>query len=146
MEEYRKSYNAGVEKIKRFEIFKDNFKYIEQHNSLSNQTYKLGLNKFSDLTLDEFKSIYLSSSPIDSLLDESEIDFSYLPEVNSSLSLPDSVDWRKQGAVLPIKEQGSCGKLLSIYKAKIYQTDFYFFLLYGMEWNEMKGVVGRSQQ
>lgn len=114
MLEHGKVYNGLGEKVERFEIFKDNLRYIEGHNSLPNQTYKLGLNQFSDLTDEEFESIYLGS-PIDiddadqAILDyESESDY-YLPEVNYSSSMPISVDWRAEGVVLPIKDQGRCG-------------------------------------
>ncbi|KAG6424937.1 hypothetical protein SASPL_115360 [Salvia splendens] len=44
-----KSYNAISEKGDRFEIFKDNMKFINEHNSVD-RPYKLGLNRFADLT------------------------------------------------------------------------------------------------
>lgn len=107
--EHGKSYNGLGEKDKRFEIFKDNLRYIDEQNSVANRTYKLGLNRFADLTNDEYRSMYLgtktdamrrfSRSPSDR----------YLPKAGNSL--PDSVDWRKEGAVVPVKDQGSCGKL-----------------------------------
>ncbi|KAL5074731.1 hypothetical protein RYX36_013715, partial [Vicia faba] len=49
--------NLG-EKDKRFGIFKDNLRFIDEHNA-ENRTYKVGLNRFADLSNQEYKSIYL---------------------------------------------------------------------------------------
>ncbi|XP_058070087.1 cysteine proteinase mucunain-like [Magnolia sinica] len=101
-----KSYNALGEKEKRFEIFRDNLLFINEHNA-GNHTYTLGLNKFADLTNEEFRSLYLGAK-IDSKLRLSKAKsdrYSYI----QGEELPDSIDWREKGAVVPIKDQGSCG-------------------------------------
>ncbi|KAI9200330.1 hypothetical protein LWI28_006126 [Acer negundo] len=102
-----KVYNALGEKEKRFEIFKDNLRFIDEHNS-ENRTYTVGLNRFSDLTNEEYRSMYLGAkkSVKRNTLKAKSSD-RYLPRVGESL--PDSVDWRKKGAVVDVKDQGSCG-------------------------------------
>lgn len=104
-----KNYNALGEKEKRFEIFKDNLRYVNEHNSVE-RTYKVGLNKFADLTNEEFRKIYLGSKM------ERKIDHRFHGKVNSQRylfkggdELPESVDWREKGAVVPVKDQGQCG-------------------------------------
>lgn len=107
-----KVYNALDEKEKRFEIFKDNLRFIDEHNS-ENRTYKVGLNRFADLTNDEYRSMYLgarSGASKSSL--KAKRSNRYQPRVGESL--PESVDWRKGGAVVGVKDQGSCGKFLII--------------------------------
>ncbi|KAJ4701705.1 Cysteine proteinase [Melia azedarach] len=102
-----KVYNALDEKEKRFEIFKDNLRFIDEHNS-ENRTYKVGLNRFADLTNDEYRSMYLgarSGASKSSL--KAKRSNRYQPRVGESL--PESVDWRKGGAVVGVKDQGSCG-------------------------------------
>ncbi|KAK6938647.1 LOW QUALITY PROTEIN: Granulin [Dillenia turbinata] len=101
-----KNYNALGEKEKRFEIFKDNLRFIDQHNS-QNLTYKLGLNRFADLTNEEYRSIYLGRKIHEkrNLLKAKRSD-RYTFRVGDSL--PDSVDWREKGAVAQVKDQGSC--------------------------------------
>ncbi|RZC48483.1 hypothetical protein C5167_016907 [Papaver somniferum] len=102
-----KVYNALGEKERRFEIFKDNLKFIDEHNSQIGLSYKVGLNKFADLTNDEYRKMYLGTK-IDSKRSL------YSPKsdrysVRDGDDLPDSIDWRTKGAVAPVKDQGSCG-------------------------------------
>ncbi|XP_044511549.1 cysteine proteinase RD21A-like [Mangifera indica] len=102
-----KVYNALGEKEKRFEIFKDNLRFIDEHNS-EKRTYKVGLNRFADLTNEEYRSKYLGARTgfrKNSL--KSKASDRYQPRVGEEL--PDFVDWRKEGAVVDVKDQGSCG-------------------------------------
>lgn len=101
-----KNYNALGEKERRFSIFKDNLRFIDEHNS-KNLTYKLGLNRFADLTNEEYRSRFLGTRMnANRRLNRPKSDrYAY----RAGDSLPESVDWRKEGAVAPIKDQGSCG-------------------------------------
>ncbi|KAI3737152.1 hypothetical protein L2E82_27147 [Cichorium intybus] len=99
-----KSYNALGEKEKRFEIFKDNLRYIEEHNS-GNHSYKLGLNKFADLTNEEYRSGFAGAIPKRKF--NNVRSNRYSPRHGDAL--PDFVDWRSKGAVAAVKTQGSCG-------------------------------------
>ncbi|XP_057502568.1 actinidain-like [Actinidia eriantha] len=102
--EYGKSYNALGEKERRFEIFKDNLRFVDEHNADVNRSYRVGLNQFSDLTVEEYQSIYLGNrfNPR-----RTKVSDRYEPRVGDQL--PDSIDWRAKGAVLGIKNQGNCG-------------------------------------
>ncbi|KAK2978499.1 hypothetical protein RJ640_006198 [Escallonia rubra] len=108
--EHGKSYNRLGEKEKRFQIFKDNFHFIDEQNA-ANRSFKLGLNRFADLTNEEYRSMYLGTK-IDSKkrLAKGRKSDRYAPRASDSL--PESVDWRAKGAVAPVKDQGSCGELL----------------------------------
>ncbi|KAF3963543.1 hypothetical protein CMV_012083 [Castanea mollissima] len=99
-----KTYRSIEEKLHRFEIFKDNLKHIDERNK-EISSYWLGLNEFADLSHEEFKNKYLGLKPALPETRGSSRDFSYRDEVD----LPKSVDWRKKGAVTPVKNQGSCG-------------------------------------
>ena len=104
--EHGKAYNGLGEKEKRFQIFKDNLKFIDEHNAL-NLSYKLGLNRFADLSNDEYRSTFLGTKPrAMNRLSKTKSD-RYAPRVGDQL--PDAVDWRKEGAVTAVKDQGQCG-------------------------------------
>jgi len=52
---YEKTYSLDTQEAKdRFRAFKDNLKFIREHNA-KNLEYKLGLNQFSDMTHAEYK-------------------------------------------------------------------------------------------
>ncbi|XP_024533602.1 low-temperature-induced cysteine proteinase [Selaginella moellendorffii] len=95
---------------RRFETFKENFRYIEEHNRAGKHSYRLGLNQFSDLTSEEFRQRFLGLRPdlIDSPVLKMPRD-SDIEEGFQNVDLPASVDWRKHGAVTAPKDQGSCG-------------------------------------
>ncbi|KAG8390910.1 hypothetical protein BUALT_Bualt01G0132600 [Buddleja alternifolia] len=108
MVKHGKSYNAVGEKERRFQIFKDNLRYIEEQNAAEGRTYKLGLNRFADLTNEEYRNTYLGVRHHGQrrLSGRRKSD---LYEPREGDSLPESIDWRNKGAVAPIKDQGSCG-------------------------------------
>ncbi|XP_047322200.1 cysteine protease XCP1-like [Impatiens glandulifera] len=108
MDKHGKIYESIEEKLNRFELFKDNLKHIvERNKEVTN--YWLGLTPFADLSHDEFKRNYLGLK-LDltnrrSVSSHEPADFTY----EDVFDIPKSVDWRKKGAVTPVKNQGSCG-------------------------------------
>lgn len=104
-----KAYNGIDEREKRFQIFKENLKFIDDHNS-ENRTYKVGLNMFADLTNEEYRALYLGtrSPPARRVMKAKTASRRYA--VNNLDRLPESMDWRTRGAVAPVKNQGSCGE------------------------------------
>lgn len=107
IEKHAKIYETIEEKLHRFEIFKENLKHIDERNKMVSN-YWLGLNEFADMTHEEFKNKYLGFK-VDQLPEnrQSSEDFSYR-DIDVE-AIPKSVDWRKKGAVTPVKNQGSCG-------------------------------------
>ena len=105
---YGKVYSIA-EEISRFKIFLQNYKKIVEHNR-KNKEVKLSLNKFGDMTTEEFQALhiggYVHSSKVaqDNFLGafRSQVDFGVL-------NVPESVDWREKGAVTPVKNQQKCG-------------------------------------
>jgi C1A family cysteine protease len=95
---YSKSYDTN-DFFHRFAVFKDNLDYINEENAM-NKTYTLGVNEYSDLTHHEWSEIFLTRLPQRSG-EITSLDNFRVPN--------DDVDWRKQGAVTPVKNQGSCG-------------------------------------
>lgn len=104
MSRHGKIYETIEEKLLRFEVFKDNLKHIDDRNKVVSN-YWLGLNEFADLSHQEFKNKYLGLKvDLSQRRESSEEEFTY-----RDVDLPKSVDWRKKGAVTPVKNQGQCG-------------------------------------
>lgn len=104
--QHDKSYSSEEERQQRLKIFEDNLEFVNNHNSLGNSTYTLSLNAYADLTHHEFRSSKLGlSSSANDLIRLKHNNPVQLPDVG----VPDSVDWRNQGAVTNVKDQGNCG-------------------------------------
>lgn len=101
---HSKIYVSPEEKVKRYEVFKQNLKHIVETNR-RNGSYWLGLNQFADVAHEEFKSTYLGLKTGMDGPARAPTAFRY----ENSVNLPWSVDWRKKGAVTPVKNQGECG-------------------------------------
>ncbi|PWA87626.1 senescence-specific cysteine protease SAG39 [Artemisia annua] len=105
MSQFGRVYNDNVEKEMRRNIFKKNVEYIESFNSLGNRSYKLGINKFSDQTNDEFKASLNGHKLSHKSKSPRPTAFRY----ENVSEVPDSIDWRTKGAVTEVKDQGACG-------------------------------------
>ncbi|XP_058219544.1 senescence-specific cysteine protease SAG39-like [Rhododendron vialii] len=90
------------EEEKRLKIFKDNVEYIESFNKAANKSYKLAVNQSADLTNEEFKLRNGFKSHGYSTVASS---FKY----ENVTATPSCMDWRKEGVVTPVKDQGDCG-------------------------------------
>ncbi|CAG9314229.1 unnamed protein product [Blepharisma stoltei] len=101
MKRYHKQYTPE-EYESRFYIFTQNSAFIRIHNSL-NKSWTLGYNEFTDLSPEEFKSIYLQTTPAPRI-PAKPLSSSF----EKSLKIPLTIDWRTQGAVTPVGNQGSC--------------------------------------
>ncbi|KAL3501099.1 hypothetical protein ACH5RR_035548 [Cinchona calisaya] len=94
------------EKQKRFNVFKANVHHIHKVNQMD-KPYKLKLNRFADMTNHEFRNFYSSEVKHFRMLHGSRANTGFMHE--KTVNLPASVDWRKQGAVTAVKDQGKCG-------------------------------------
>lgn len=110
MKVYGRLYNDEAERAKRFYIFKENVEYIEAFNKGYGKkgSYKLGVNQFADLTNEKFlaSKTGLQGIPRQSNNnDNNKTPFRY----GNVTSVPESINWKKKGAVTGVKDQHSCG-------------------------------------
>ncbi|XWS10149.1 hypothetical protein CRYUN_Cryun39dG0050400 [Craigia yunnanensis] len=105
MAKHGRTYQNKAEKDKRFKIFKKNLEYVQNFNNAGNKTYKLSINKYSDLTHDEFVAARTGYLRPGNAATSTKTPFSYA----EFTEVPSSLDWREEGAVTPIKDQGDCG-------------------------------------
>jgi len=106
-ENHGKTYSDDMESHRK-SIFLSNLKRIEMHNILhskGHKSYTLGVNEYADLEHSEFVKLmngYQSS-------ESSNFDRATYMEPMIPYTLPSSVDWRDEGYVTPVKNQGHCG-------------------------------------
>jgi C1A family cysteine protease len=87
-------------------VFNQTLAFIRQHNEEADagaHSYRCGVNKFSDLTLAEFRKAYLSGLTTKPTRNNNTV------FIENAEAPSETVDWRTKGAVTPVKDQGSCG-------------------------------------
>ncbi|KAK7283383.1 hypothetical protein RIF29_12857 [Crotalaria pallida] len=112
--QHNKTYSSEQEKLHRFKVFQDNHAFVSQHNNnnnnqVGNSTYTLSLNAFADLTHHEFKASHLGGLSPRLLRFNHTQDRKIHNDDDDILRVPSEFDWRNNGAVTPVKDQGSCG-------------------------------------
>ncbi|CAF2873916.1 unnamed protein product [Rotaria sp. Silwood2] len=105
---HKKHYNSVEEENVRRNIWEANVAKIRQHNleaDIGIHTYTLGINRFGDLTHEEFKQ-QMNGLKITNKTNKFDRHTFLAP---SHVAIPDAIDWRKEGYVTPVKDQGQCG-------------------------------------
>ncbi|XP_069129562.1 cathepsin O-like [Argopecten irradians] len=126
VDQYKKSYaNHPGELHSRFNIFKDNLMRIEKLNQPNNKsTAWYGINKFSDLTPEEFKVSYLTDlkphhHPLKTQNHVTQTEKLY------TLGIPEKLDWRdfkNKSYVSQVKNQNSCGGCWAFSTAEVMES------------------------
>eukprot|EP00698_Gefionella_okellyi_P005102 TRINITY_DN14685_c0_g1_i1.p1 TRINITY_DN14685_c0_g1~~TRINITY_DN14685_c0_g1_i1.p1 ORF type:complete len:320 (-),score=62.27 TRINITY_DN14685_c0_g1_i1:123-1082(-) len=89
----------GREFEHRLSVFAKNIERVAELNKMDTATHKL--NKFADLTAEEFAALYLSPMKANK---HSFPQLERVPQTNQT-----SWDWVPKGAVTAVKDQGQCG-------------------------------------
>ncbi len=112
-EEYKdafsKMYADQADEENHRQAFEENIQVIAELNAKNDageHSFRCGVNFYTDLSHDEFRSRYLASGPSMAEADEW---YRSLPKSNITADPPASVDWKAKGAVGPVKNQGACG-------------------------------------
>ncbi|KAL0652212.1 hypothetical protein Bca4012_094903 [Brassica carinata] len=108
MSRFHRVYSDISEQASRFEIFKKNLEFVETFNMNTNITFKLDVNQFSDLTDKEFLAKYMGLVVPEGTNEVSETDKTMSFRYENVSETGESLDWRQEGAVSSVKNQGQC--------------------------------------
>jgi len=86
----------------RYNLWKENLNYIH-HSNQQNKSYTLAMNKFGDLTTEEFRSMYNGAKH------SAKVQATRVHKGLKSVTDDGSWDWVGQGYVTGVKDQGQCG-------------------------------------
>lgn len=119
---HHRVYRDPAEKARGFENFLVNIEYVLGWNSRKathSPSHAVGLNRFADLSNEEFKAKYLSRIPRVREMRRGRVERGEVYSAPWSCEAPTSLDWRKKGVVTAVKDQGDCGELLSCFTFKL---------------------------
>lgn len=123
--DFKRSYRPdSAEFVLRQQIFEENLSGVRAHNAAVNQTWKLGINRFSDQTANESASFFGYNRMAESGYDREALrkhQGPYTAMIPDAGPLPNAVDWTARpgnplhtwttapSLMTGQKEQGSCG-------------------------------------
>jgi cathepsin L len=96
---HKKDYNGVDDFHGAFNNFKTNLKMINEHNA-AGKSYTLAMNAYGDMTFEDFSRKVLGYKPANTSAPQTHV---------MSGNAASSVDWRKEGIVNAVKNQGQCG-------------------------------------
>ncbi|XP_073506899.1 cathepsin L-like proteinase [Phyllobates terribilis] len=106
---YEKEYATEQDELFRRQVWEATWHKVQKHNELANQglsRYKMGMNKFADMTSEEHSSRSCVTSNKISVASKK----SPVQTQAKNLNIPEAVDWRDSNCVGPVTNQGSyCG-------------------------------------
>ena len=106
MIKYNKNYQSEEELKKRFGYFKESLNFIEENKD--KVKHKIGINKYSDISQEEWNRMFppLDLSGLEPLNEKGKLFLSKLEQ--KTISIPETLDFREQGKVTHVKNQGPC--------------------------------------
>jgi hypothetical protein len=112
--DFKKEYASQAEMALRRDAFVANLDKILLHNADPAQTWRMGVNAFTDEPAAAFKSRLGFLGSHASVRPKASFAVTRPQNSQPLRDLPDSVDWRNKGVISPVKNQGMCGSCWAV--------------------------------
>jgi len=111
-EQFMKTYSKSYQTQEAYQKAFTNWQKAKARTQIQNRrdySAEYGINKFSDLSEEEFSKIYLPKPVSPGVLAQSCLATGVTVQIENAQDIPGSFDWRGKGVVSPVKDQGQCG-------------------------------------
>ena len=109
-QEFNKIYTDEFEHEIRSMIFNENLKKIREINSNPANTWKAGVNQFTDMNAYEFKQHFGLNRPLKFYTKSATyVSPAFNHKTDFLVENPKSIDWREKNILNPVRNQGACG-------------------------------------
>lgn len=116
VQQHGRSYETTNDLFTKFSTFKANVDLVIAHNAKSDETYKMAVNKFADMTSDEFESMMGLKTNKVQLSKKNNKKVAHPKAApctnNSTTTANKNIDWTK-GFLPAVRDQGQCGSCWS---------------------------------
>ena len=110
LSKFGKQVKTQEEFQQRMGFFKAFAAFVKEHNQKQDSTWKAGVNHFADWSPAEFTNMLNFADPSQGTqMPQDSAAASPLLSLRDTVPLDGSKDWRKEGKVTPVKDQGTCG-------------------------------------